>query len=94
MSEPFESFERSDRARDALILESWSLRKLFVWLLVLVGALGAVCFQMLYDLFRHHHIFWDGLINLPLLGIFAFRYARLIYRHLPGKQADLNVNHT
>jgi len=78
----FESVDFLDRGSDARVLESVSLRSVFLFLLVFVFTLGAGIALALYALVQLHHFAWSILITLPVLGYSAFRLARLIYRRL------------
>ena len=82
MSRLFESFEYLDRGWDVRVLESCSLRRLFVMLFVLTFLLGGNFALTLYAAFRLHHFnLYEGIYML-FWGILAFRYSRVIYRRL------------
>jgi hypothetical protein len=82
MSRLFESFEFLDRGWDIRVLESQSLRSVFLWLLPLIFVLGADTAVTTYQIFHLHRLNWSIVFNLPVLGLIAFRYARIIYRRL------------
>jgi len=82
MSRLFESFEFLDRGWDVRVLETQSLRSMFLWLLPLVFVLGADTAVMTYQIFHLHHLDWSMVVNLPVVILAAFRYSRLIYRRL------------
>jgi hypothetical protein len=82
MSRLFESFEFLDRGWDVRVLESQSLRSIFLWLLPLVFVLGADTALMTYQIFHLHRLNWSMVFNLPVLTLLAVRYARLVYRRL------------
>ena len=82
MSRLFESFEFLDRGWDVRVLESQSLRSIFLWLLPLVFSVGAMTALMAYQIFRLHRSHWSMALNLAVQTFLAFRYARLIYRRL------------
>jgi hypothetical protein len=82
MSRLFESFEYLDRGWDVRVLESQSLRTIFVSLLILVFLLGMDVAVTAYDIFRFHHFSWSEGANMLLVGVLAFRYSRLVYRRL------------
>jgi hypothetical protein len=83
MSHLFESFEFLDRGRDIRVLENQSLRSVFLWLLLLLFLLGADTAITAYQVFRLHLFNWSIVFNLPVVGLLAVRYARMIYRRLP-----------
>ena len=83
MSRLFESFEFLDRGWDVRVLENQSVRTVFLWLLPLLFLLGAETLLEAYDIFRLHRFNWSIAFNLPVIGLLAFRYARIIYRRLP-----------
>ena len=83
MSRLLESFEFLDRGWDIRALENQSLRSMFLWLLPLLFLLGADAFLEAYEIFHLHRLNWSIAFNLPVIGLIAFRYARLIYRRLP-----------
>jgi hypothetical protein len=56
MSRLFESFEFLDRGWDVRVLESQSLRSIFLWLLPLVFVLGADTALMAYQIFHLHTV--------------------------------------
>ena len=82
MSRLFESFEFLDRGWDVRVLETQSLRSVFLCLLPLVFVLGADTAFMTYQIFHLHHLDWSMVFNLPVLALLVFRYGRLIYRRL------------
>ncbi len=77
----FESFEFMDRGWDVRVLESQSLRSIFLWLLPMVFVLGADTAFVIY-IFHLHRLNWSMVLNLPVLTLLVFRYARLVYRRL------------
>lgn len=81
MSRPFESFELQNSGWDARVLESMSPRSVFLCLVGLVFVLGFDATAAIYDLIRHRFE-WSNFIICFVLGLLAFRYARLIYRRL------------
>jgi hypothetical protein len=64
------------------MLESVSLRSVFLWLVFVVFTLGAEFALALYGYVQLHRFAWTLLINLPVLGFLAFRCALVIYRRL------------
>jgi hypothetical protein len=82
MSRLFESFEYLDRGWDIRVLESLSLRSIFVSLLLLVFFLGADVALTAYQTLRFHHFDWLEGVNMLLFGVLGFRYSRLVYRRL------------
>jgi hypothetical protein len=82
MSRLFESVEFLDRGWDARVLETQSLRAVFLWLLAIVFLLGADAAFITYQVFHLHRLDWSIVLNLATLGFIAFRYARIIYRRL------------
>ena len=82
MSRPLESFEYLNRGWDVRLLESSSLRSLFVLVLVDLFMLGMLTFMMIYEIVRRHPFEWSiAIISLTLL-LSAIRYVPLIYRRL------------
>ena len=83
MSRLFESFEFLDRGWDVRVLESSSIRSMFLMLLGLLFVLGALSGLEVYALFHHTH---QQSLSMALIfltnGMLAFRYARVIYRRL------------
>ena len=82
MSRLFESFEFLDRGWDIRALENQSLRSVFLWLLPLLSS-WADCVVEAYVIFHLHRVNWPIVFNLPVVGLLAFRYARIIYPRLP-----------
>lgn len=82
MSRPFQSFEFLNRGWDIRLLESQSLRSVFVMLLFDLFMLGMVTSMMIYDVFRLHRFNWSIAILLLVFILPALRYSRLIYRRL------------
>jgi hypothetical protein len=82
MSRLFESFDYLDRGWDVRMLESQSLRSVFVWLLILTFVLGAGFALTAYQVFQLHRFNWLEAANLLLWGVMALRYSRLVYRRL------------
>ena len=82
MSRLFESFEFLDRGWDVRVLESQSPRSIFLWLLPVIFLLGAGTAIIAYQIFHLRHFNWESVLNLLVLVLIAFRYARIIYRRL------------
>jgi hypothetical protein len=82
MSRPLESFEFLNRGWDVRLLETQSLRSVFVFLLIDFFMLGMLSIMMLYRLFRLHSFDWSNAILLIVFIVPAFRYSLLIYRRL------------
>jgi hypothetical protein len=82
MSRLFESFEYLDRGWDVRVLESQSLRSIFIWLLILTFVLGADVAVTAYQIFHLHRFNWTEAANMALVGVLGFRYSRLIYRKI------------
>jgi uncharacterized membrane protein YsdA (DUF1294 family) len=80
----FESFGFLDRGWDVRVLESQSLRSVFLCLLALVFVFGGDTALMAYQVFHLHRFDWSFVFILPVLTLLAFRYGRLIYRR-PGQ---------
>jgi len=77
-----ESTNPADRGQDVRLLENNSPRSLFVCLLLLVFLLGANFALTIYEVVRLHHFRFFEATVLPVLGIIAFRLARVVYRQL------------
>jgi hypothetical protein len=82
MSRLFTSFEFLNRSWDVRLLESQSLRSLFIALLADMFMLGMITFMMIYDGFRLHRFDWSNALFFLLLILPALRYSLLIYRRL------------
>jgi hypothetical protein len=82
MSRLFTSFEFLNRGWDVRLLESQSLRSLFIVLLADMFMLGMVTFMTIYDGFRLHRFEWSNAILFLLFILPAVRYSLLIYRRL------------
>ena len=82
MSRLFTSFEFLNRGWDVRLLESQSLRSLFIVLLADMFMLGMITFMMIYDGFRLHRFEWSNAILFLLFILPAVRYSLLIYRRL------------
>ena len=83
MSRLFESFEFLDRGWDIRVLENQSLRSVFLALLPMLFLLGAETLIEAYEIFHLHRFNWSIAFILPVVGLLAFRYSRMIYRRLP-----------
>jgi len=82
MSSPFTSFEFLNRGWDIRLLESQSLRTVFVVLLVDLFMLGMITSMMIYEGLRLHRFNWSNAMLFVVFILPAFRYSRLIYRRL------------
>jgi hypothetical protein len=82
MGSPFESFQFLDRGWDVRLLERWSLRAVFLWLLVMVFLLGMGAGIELYKLASFHRFEPWQLVIFAVYAMFALRYARVLYRRL------------
>lgn len=82
MSRLFTSFEFLNRGWDIRLLESQSLRSLFIVLLADMFMLGMITFMVIYDGFRLHRFDWSNAILFLLFILPAVRYSLLIYRRL------------
>jgi hypothetical protein len=78
----FESIEFLNRGWDVRILESQSLRSVFLRLLSLIFVLGVDTAITAYQVLHLRHLSWAIVMNLPVLTLFAFRYARIVYLRL------------
>jgi hypothetical protein len=78
----FESFKLMDRGWESRALENQSLRSMFVWLVLDLVMLGMLTITIISDLVRLHRFDWSGAVLLPVFILPAFRFSRLIYRHL------------
>lgn len=82
MSRLFESFEFINRGWDVRFLESQSLRRAFVMLLLDLFMLGMGTGITIYGIFRFHRFDWSfAAVSLVFL-LSVFRYVPLIYRRL------------
>jgi hypothetical protein len=82
MSRPLESFEFLNRGWDIRILETQSLRSLFVWSLVDLFMLGMLTSMTLYEAVRLHRFNWSTAFLFPVFILSVFRYVPLVYRRL------------
>ncbi len=82
MSRPLESFEFLNRGWDVRLLESQSLRSVFVVVLVELFMLGMLTFMMIYEAVHSHRFDWS--VAFPSLGFILglFRCVPVIYRRL------------
>ena len=71
-----------NRGWDIRVLESRSLRSLFIVLLVDSFMLGMLAFMMVYEIVRRHRFDWSTAVLLPVFILSLVRYAPLIYRRL------------
>lgn len=82
MSRPFASFEFLNRGWDVRLLETQSLRSVFVVLLLHLFMLGMLTGITIYCIFHLHRFDWSiAMISLALM-LPVFRYVPLIYRRL------------
>jgi hypothetical protein len=82
MSRPLESFEFLNRGWDIRILETQSLRSVFVVLLLDLFMLGILISMTVYEAVRLHRFNWSTAFLFPVLILAVFRYAPLVYRRL------------
>jgi len=82
MSRPLESFELLNRGWDIRLLESQSLRTVFVILLLDLFMLGMLTTVMIFQAVRLHRFDWTAAGLLLLFILSGFRYGRVIYRRL------------
>ena len=82
MSRPLESFEFLNRGWDIRILETQSLRSVFVMLLLALFMLGMLTSMTIYEAVRLHRFNWSTAFLFPIFILSVFRYAPLIYRRL------------
>ena len=82
MSRPLESFEFLNRGWDVRLLESQSLRSVFVMLLVALFMLGMLTSMTIYQAVRLHHFNSSSAMLLLVFILPVFRYAPVIYRRL------------
>ena len=82
MSRPLESFEFLNRGWDIRILETQSLRSVFVMLLLALFMLGMLTSMVVYEAVRLHRFDWSIAFLFPVFLLSVFRYAPLIYRRL------------
>ena len=71
-----------NRGWDVRLLETQSLRLVFVVLLIDFFMLGMLSIMIVYDLFRLHRFDWSNSILLVVFIIPALRYSLLVYRRL------------
>jgi hypothetical protein len=82
MSRPLESFEFLNRGWDIRILETQSLRSVFVVLLLDLFMLGMLTSMTIYEGVRLHRFNWSTAFLFPIFILAVFRYAPLVYRRL------------
>ena len=82
MSRPLESFEFLNRGWDIRVLETQSLRSLFVVLLLDCFMLGMLTSITIYAAVRLHRFDWSTAFLLPIFVLSVFRYAPMVYRRL------------
>jgi hypothetical protein len=82
MSRPLESFEFLNRGADVRLLETQSLRSVFVVLLLDLFMLGMLTSMMLYEAVHLRRFNWAGTFLFPVFIFPVFRFGRLIYRRL------------
>ena len=82
MSRPLESFGFLNRSWDIRILETQSLRSVFVALLLAVFMLGMLTSMTVYEAVRLHRLDWSVAFLFPVFVLSVCRYAPLIYRRL------------
>jgi hypothetical protein len=82
MSRPLESFEFLNRGWDVRVLETQSLRSVFVVLLLNMFTIGMLTSLTTYEAVRHHHFNWSTASLLLISILTVFRYAPLVYRRL------------
>ena len=82
MGRLFESFEFLNRGWDVRVLENQSLRSVFLCLLWLVFFIGLDTALATYQIFHLHRLDRSLVINMAVLTLPAFRYARIVYRRL------------
>ena len=82
MSRPLESFEFLNRGGDVRLLESQSLRSVFVVLLLDLFMLGMLTSMTMYEVGHLHRFNWSSAILFPVFILPVFRYSRVIYRRL------------
>jgi len=82
MSHLFESVNSLGREWDVRVLESCSLRSLFVSLLLLMFVIGMLVSMTLYGIVQLHHFNWGLALPLAALCLPFFRAAHIIYRRL------------
>jgi hypothetical protein len=82
MSRPLESFEFLNRGWDIRILETQSLRSVFVVLLVDLFMLGMLTSMTVYEAVHLHRFNWSTAFLFPVFILAVFRYAPVVYRRL------------
>jgi len=82
MSRLFESFEFLDRGWDIRILESQSMRTLFIAFVLHLFMLGMLTAIVVYSVFQLRRLNMGMAMLLLVFCISALRYSRLIYRRL------------
>ena len=81
MAGSFASFKFADRIWSDRLLENTSLRKSFVWTLVLVFVLGTRLVIVIDDALSHRSRA-GNIISFLALSLLAIAYSRLIYKRL------------
>jgi len=71
-----------NRGWDVRLLESQSLRLVFVLLLLDVFMLGTLSSMMVFDAFRFHRFDWSTASLLLVFLLSLIRYSPVIYRRL------------
>jgi hypothetical protein len=82
MSRPLESFEFLNRGWDIRILETQSLRSVFVVLLLALFMLGMLTTLTIYEAVRLHRFNWTAAFLFPVFMLAVIRYAPMVYRRL------------
>ncbi len=82
MSRLFESFNFMNSGWAIRLLESQSLRSIFLMLMIDVFMLGMVCTILLYDGVRFHRFDLSNAMFLVLFVLPVFRYSSVVYRRL------------
>jgi Ni/Fe-hydrogenase subunit HybB-like protein len=82
MSRPLESFEFLNRVWDIRVLETQSLRSVFVFLLLGMFVLGMLSSMTIYQAVHLHRFDWTAAFLSPVFILAAFRYAPVLYRRL------------
>jgi hypothetical protein len=78
----FESIEFLNRGWDVRMLESQSLRSVFLWSLMIAFLLGVDAVSVMWGFFSFHRLHWPIVMNLLLFTILGFRYSRIVYRRI------------
>jgi hypothetical protein len=82
MSRPLESFEFLNRGWDIRLLETQSLRSVFVVLLLALFMLGMLTSMTIYEAVRLHRFDWSAAFLLAVFVLLVFRCAPVVYRRL------------